>query len=100
MSTKKPATRHRPLSRSGRNPSTGETIDVLKRSKRKAGKVQKKCKAESMADKCLLYEARHSLKRAAKGHASNIKKRGGKYKMSYDALKDETVLQYSFPKNR
>lgn len=99
MSTKKPVTRHRPLARTGRNPSTGETINVApKASKRKVGKARKACKANSQSDKCLMYEARHSLKKAAKGHISNIKKRGGRYKMSYDALKNETVIQYSFPK--
>lgn len=58
--------------------------------------VKKKCAAERRNGKCLLYKKTHQSKKAAQGHATNIKKRGGKVKITSKGATH--VVEYSFPK--
>ena len=61
-----------------------------------ASKKSKVCKAKNSKDKCVVYEAKHSNKKAADIHSKKIKARGGLVKRSNKG--ESIVLNYSFPK--
>lgn len=68
--------------------------------KKKKKTTNKKCKVESRADKCILYEAEHKLEKACDAHIRAIKKRGGVVNKKAHPTKTAWIVEYSFPKQK
>lgn len=71
-------------------------IPITKTTKPMKATAVKKCKAVNQNDKCIVYNAAHSNKKAADSHGKKIMARGGKIKRSKTG--EQYKIDYSFPK--